>query len=44
MSYLSIPLSDVLKKGNVSSGTLQCSVFIGDQLWYEGSFEASRRD
>ncbi len=43
-SYLSIPLSDVLKKGNVSSGTLQCSIFIGDQLWYEGSFEASRRD
>ncbi len=39
-----IPLNDVLKQSDNTSGQLCCYLCIQNQLWYEGVFEASRKD
>ena len=39
-----ISLNEALKQGDTDSGVLLCNIYLQDTTWYEGRFEANRRD
>lgn len=43
-SQLYIPLTEALKRGNTDTGQLLISIYIENQLWYEGRFDTNRTD